>query len=254
MALGAAAEGSTAHSDPHSLADAAWLPSVLCLDWGQSSLESRFGIIYLVLSLEHRKGFADSSLLFIGLSLSLLGMGQPWWGCQAQFFQELFHCSFLCLDFQIHPRDVPALLCCMGKGSFPQRLFCIAHILSPSPLWREGRASWLLIAFIWSWLLTFLGKLWHGWRLSLPLETQHDWQGDLWSMCHLQRGFSDSYLGCRKTAGDIWQVYPFILVAVNAAVLPLVPFVCMPAAAVLIKCRGWIHLLVTSASYRSRSH
>lgn len=36
VALGATAEGSTAHSDPCSLIHPAWLPSVLCLDWGQS--------------------------------------------------------------------------------------------------------------------------------------------------------------------------------------------------------------------------
>lgn len=30
-----------------------------------------------------------------------------------------------------------------------------------------------------------------------------------------------------KTAGDSWQVYPFIIDAVHAAVLPLVLFLCM---------------------------
>lgn len=36
VTLGVAAEGSTVHSDPCSLTHPTWLPSVLCLDWGQS--------------------------------------------------------------------------------------------------------------------------------------------------------------------------------------------------------------------------
>lgn len=40
-------------------------------------MESRFSSIYLALSLGHWKGFADSDLLSIYLSLAFLGMGQP---------------------------------------------------------------------------------------------------------------------------------------------------------------------------------